>query len=239
MLPLVIILFLTVAFFVLERVLPGRELPDVPGWYWRAAFLNACQISIVLLAGVAWNRWLEGHSLFHLAGVLPSWGEGVLGWFIGTFVFYWWHRWRHDVPFLWRVCHQVHHSPSRIELLTAFYKHPVEIAADSLIMSLLMYTVLGASIAGAAWYNVFAVFGEYFYHSNLRTPRWVGYFLQRPEHHSIHHQLDVHHFNYGDITWWDRLFGTFREAEDFAPACGFPSRHETALADMLLFQDRY
>lgn len=239
MLPLVIILLLTAAFFVLERLLPGRELPEVPGWYLRAAFLNACQVSIVLLAGIAWNRWLQGHSLFHLAGRMPPLAEGLLGWFIGTFVFYWWHRWRHDVPFLWRVFHQIHHSPSRIEMLTAFYKHPIEIAADSLLMSLLMYTVLGASIAGAAWYNVFAVFGEYFYHSNLQTPRWLGYFLQRPEHHSIHHQLDVHRFNYGDITWWDRLFGTFREAEDFAPACGFPDGHEEALTDMLFFQDRY
>ena len=23
--------------------------------------------------------------------------------------------------------------------------------------------------------------GEYFYHSNLRTPRWMGYFIQRPD----------------------------------------------------------
>ena len=29
-----------------------------------------------------------------------------------------------DSNFLSRVCHQIHHSPSRIEALTAFYKHP-------------------------------------------------------------------------------------------------------------------
>ena len=55
-----------------------------------------------------------------------------------------------------------------------------------------MFAVLGASPTAGAWFNVFAVLGKYFYHSNLRTPRWVGYILQRPEHHSIHHQLDVH-----------------------------------------------
>lgn len=79
-----------------------------------------------------------------------------------------------DSNFLSRVCHQIHHSPSRIEALTAFYKHPLEITADSMIVSTLMFTVLGASVPGAAWYNVFAVFGEYFYHSNLRTPHWDG-----------------------------------------------------------------
>lgn len=239
MLQIAIICGLTLAFFVLERVVPGRDLPEAPGWYVRALFLNGCQLGIVLLAGVAWNRWFQGHSLFHLSQVSSPLLQGFIGWFIGTFVFYWWHRARHDVSVLWRVFHQVHHSPARIEMLTAFYKHPVEIAADSIIMGALMFWLLGASLEGAAWFNVLAVFGEYFYHSNLRTPHWLGYFLQRPEHHSIHHQLDVHKFNFGDITWWDRIFGTFRETDEFAVQCGFPFQHERYLSAMLLFRDRY
>ena len=99
-----------------------------------------------------------------------------------------------------------------------------------------MFAVLGASPTAGAWFNVFAVLGEYFYHSNLRTPRWVGYILQRPEHHSIHHQLDVHGFNYGDLTWWDRLFGTFRETDGFAPQCGFPDAHERTWEACSLFE---
>jgi sterol desaturase/sphingolipid hydroxylase (fatty acid hydroxylase superfamily) len=239
MIPSAIIIGATVVFFIAERILPGRELPEAPGWYFRAAFLNLSQVGIVLLAGIGWNRWLQGWSLFHISESMPLLLQGLLGWFVGTFVFYWWHRARHDFNFLWRVCHQVHHSPARIELLTAFYKHPVEIAADSMLSSLLLFSVLGASPVAGAWFNVFAVLGEYFYHSNLRTPHWVGYFLQRPEHHSIHHQLDVHQFNYGDITWWDRLFGTFRDASDFAPQCGFPNDNEKHLGRMLAFRDSY
>jgi sterol desaturase/sphingolipid hydroxylase (fatty acid hydroxylase superfamily) len=239
MIPIALVAFASIFFFVLERILPGRELPEAPGWYARAAFLNLCQLAIVLLAGVAWNRWLQRHSLFHISGSMPAIAQGLFGWFVGTFVFYWWHRARHDVGLLWRVCHQVHHSPSRIELMTAFYKHPVEIAADSILSSTLLFSLLGASPIAGAWFNVFATAGEYFYHSNLRTPRWLGWFLQRPEHHSIHHQLDLHDFNYGDITWWDRLFGTFREAEDFAPQCGFPDDHEKHLGRMLAFHDEY
>lgn len=226
-------------FFLLERLAPGRELPESPGWYARALFLNGCQLAIVMLGGVTWNHWFQGVSLFRVSAHMPPLLQGFLGWFLGTFIFYWWHRARHQVNVLWRVFHQVHHSPARIEALTAFYKHPVEITADAIIMSALMYSVLGASLAGAAWFNVFAVFGEFFYHSNLRTPHWMGYFLQRPEHHSIHHQLDVHKFNFGDITWWDRLFGTFREADKFAAQCGFPEQHQRQLAAMLMFRDRY
>ncbi len=239
MTPILIIAVATVFFFVLERILPGRELPEAPGWFARAALMNACQLGIVVLAGVGWNRWLQRWSLFHIASSMPPFAQGLLSWFIGTFVFYWWHRARHDVDLLWRVCHQVHHSPSRIELLTAFYKHPVEIAADSMIASALLFSVLGASPEAGAWFNVFAVLGEYFYHSNLRTPHWMGYFLQRPEHHSIHHELDVHGFNYGDITWWDRLFGTFKDTDAFAEQCGFPNGHERCLSQMLLFRDSY
>lgn len=47
--------------------------------------------------------------------------------------------------------------------------------------------------------------------------------------------MNVHHFNYGDITWWDRLFGTFREADSFAPACGYEGTRERRLLAMLAF----
>jgi len=35
------------------RALPGRDLPEPPGWYARAMILNACQLAIVMLAGVS------------------------------------------------------------------------------------------------------------------------------------------------------------------------------------------
>lgn len=239
MIPTAIIIFATILFFVAERIFPGRELPEAPGWYARATLLNLAQLGVVVLAGVAWNQWLQEFSLFHLSRRVPAPLVGLLGWFIGTFFFYWWHRARHEFNLLWRVFHQVHHSPARIEMLTSFYKHPIEIVADSLLASMLMFCLLGASPEAAAWFNVFGVVGEYFYHCNLRTSHWIGYFLQRPEHHSIHHQLDVHKFNYGDITWWDRIFGTFRDTDEFAPSCGFPQNHEVNLGRMITFHDSY
>ena len=72
---------------------------------------------------------------------------------------------------------------------------------------------------------------------NVKTPRWSGYFIQRPEQHSIHHQLDVHDYNYGDITWWDRLLGTFKDAETFVAKCGYHGDREQCFGRMLAFQD--
>jgi sterol desaturase/sphingolipid hydroxylase (fatty acid hydroxylase superfamily) len=225
-----------VAFIVAERLFPGRALPKSPGWYVRSTFLNAAQLGIVLIAGCTWSIWLQGASLFDSAG-LPAALQGFVAWFVGTFVFYWWHRARHASDLLWRTLHQIHHSASRIETLTSFYKHPLEIALNSILSAAILFPLLGADLEGSAWYSLFAALGEFYYHANLRTLRWTGYFLQRPEHHSIHHQLGVHHYNYGDITWWDRLFGTFRDVDDFAAACGYAGEREKRILEMLAFHD--
>ena len=81
--------------------------------------------------------------------------------------------------------------------------------------------------------------GEFFYHSNFKSPPWLKYFIQTPELHSIHHELDVHRYNFADLPIWDRMFGTYRDTDSFAPACGFPRHNERKLARMLVFRDVY
>src|SRR4051794_39224647 len=113
-------------FFVAERVFPGRELPQAKGWYIRALLVNFAQFAITVLTAKQWRTVFGDARLFHLSGLHAPLAEGFIAWFVGTFFFYWWHRLRHADGF-WLIFHQVHHSPSRIELLTSFYKHPVEI----------------------------------------------------------------------------------------------------------------
>lgn len=235
-LPAALIVAVVVFFFVAERVRPGRALPESPGWYARAALMNLAQLVLIGLGGLTWNRFFRDAALLPIGGWSNPVAEGAFYWFAGTFVFYWWHRLRH-VDGFWHVFHQVHHSASRIEAATAFYKHPLEIAADSIIAGFFIYAVCGGAAEAGAWSSLFGALGACFYHSNLRTPRWLGWFIQRPEHHAIHHQRGVHAFNYGDLTLWDRLFGTFRDADDFLPRCGFEGTREQRLAEMLCFRD--
>jgi sterol desaturase/sphingolipid hydroxylase (fatty acid hydroxylase superfamily) len=236
--PTLLTVISTATFFTLERVFPGRELPNSKGWYGRALLVNACQLSITLATNRVWIKLFGGRSLFHLSTIDLPLLEGFIGWFVGTFFFYWWHRIRHANGF-WQVLHQVHHSPKRIEVLTSFYKHPLEILADSTLSAVILYVLLGCSLEGAFWFNFFAATGEYFYHANLRTPRWLRYIIQTPELHSIHHQLDVHYYNFADIPLWNRLFGTYRDATSFIEECGFPRDNERKLMKMLAFQDVY
>jgi sterol desaturase/sphingolipid hydroxylase (fatty acid hydroxylase superfamily) len=141
------------------------------------------------------------------------------------------------VDALWLMFHQIHHSPQRIEVITSFYKHPLEMFVNSVIGSLLVYSLLGLSLKAGAIYTFCTAPGEFFYHTNVRTPRWIGYFFQRPEMHRIHHQYERHLNNYGDIVWWDMMFGTYENPQNFDYTCGFDDAKEQDLITMPRFQD--
>jgi len=234
---LTIIFAVFVFCFVLERVMPGWPLPRVRTWPVRVLAVNAIQLGVVLLAGLSWERWLRSASVVDLSEhVSPATG-GLIAYFIATFIFYWWHRWRHEYNFLWRGFHQIHHSPQRLEVITSFYKHPGEMVVNSIIGSLLVYTLLGLSLEAGAIYTLCTALGEFFYHTNIKTPRWVGFFFQRPEMHRIHHQHGRHKNNYGDITWWDMLFGTYENPKEWVHTCGFDAPKEERLLEMVCYKD--
>lgn len=222
---------------LLERVAPGWKMPAVRTWPLRVIAINLVQLGVVLLAGITWERWMSSWSLFSLSAHVPPIVGGLLAYFVATFVFYWWHRWRHESDVLWRLFHQIHHSPQRIELITSFYKHPGEMVVNSLIGSALVYTLLGLNIEAAGAYTACTALGEFFYHTNVRTPQWVGYVFQRPEMHRIHHQHGRHKNNYGDIVWWDMLFGTYENPGTFTGKCGFDDDKEQRLGAMLAYRD--
>jgi sterol desaturase/sphingolipid hydroxylase (fatty acid hydroxylase superfamily) len=226
-----------VACFILESLFPGWKLPRVKTWPYRVLLINAVQLLVVTVAGFTWERWLSSASLFKLSNYASPYIGGLIAYFVATFVFYWWHRWRHEMDVLWRGFHQIHHSPQRLEVITSFYKHPGEMIVNSILGSAIVYSFLGLSLEGGAIYTLCTALGEFFYHTNMRTPQWVGYIFQRPEMHRIHHQFDYHKNNYGDIVWWDMLFGTYENPKKWDDKCGFAPANEEKLGSMLLYKD--
>src|SRR5438128_651613 len=130
---IILIFAIAAGCIVAERFWPAMELPRVRAWWPRVLLINAIQLGITFLAGQTWNRWFAHRSLFHLGGHLGPWGSALVVYVFSTFVYYWWHRYRHESQFLWRTLHQIHHSARRLEILTSFYKHPVEIWFNSLL----------------------------------------------------------------------------------------------------------
>ena len=233
--PITTLIVIGLSLMLLERVIPARPLERVSGWWIRVIIINILQVGVVVLGGLTWESWLSKVSVFDLSN-LQAPVAGLLGYFVVTFAFYWWHRWRHDINFLWLLCHQIHHSPTRIETITSFYKHPLEIAMNSVIISLIVYTGLGVSPEAGAWLTVYMGIGEFLYHMNIRTPYWWGFIFQRPESHRIHHQLGRHYNNFADIPLWDMMFGTFKNPKSEVE-CGFKGDRELRFIDMLSFKN--
>src|SRR5690349_19000668 len=132
LIPIILVGFVIAVIF--ERWYPRSQLPEKEGWLTRAVIFNLIQVFVVIIGGYTWEVWLEGPSIFKL-----PWGpfrNGVFAYVCNTWVFYWWHLVRHENNFLWLVFHQFHHSPQRIEAITSFYKHPLEILINSLIITI-------------------------------------------------------------------------------------------------------
>jgi sterol desaturase/sphingolipid hydroxylase (fatty acid hydroxylase superfamily) len=227
-----VVLTAAIVMMVVEAARPGRRWPRVRGWWARAALLNACQAGAVLLAGVTWDGWMRQHRPWS-ADALGTPGGALAGYLVITFVYYWWHRWRHEVPLLWRWFHQVHHSPQRIEVVTSFYKHPFELIANGVLSSAVLYFVVGLGPSAATLTVLLTGVAELFYHWNVSTPHWLGYVVQRPESHCVHHEEGGHKYNYSDLPIWDMLFGTFENPRAWAGRCGFGREGEGRLAEML------
>jgi sterol desaturase/sphingolipid hydroxylase (fatty acid hydroxylase superfamily) len=180
-----LVLAAAVVMMAVEAAAPGRRWPQVSGWWVRALLLNGFQVATVLVAGRAWDAWMAPRRPWSADG-LGTVGGALLGYVVITFVYYWWHRFRHESRFLWRVFHQVHHSPQRIEVITSFYKHPVEILFNGLLSSAIVYLLLGLGPAAGAGAVALTGLAELVYHWNVRTPYWLGFVFQRPESHCVH-----------------------------------------------------
>ena len=128
------------ACLLVERFRPGWKQPNRSQWEYRVLFLAAFELCVVLLIGAVVKDWWQLPSVFDWSTYPPVAG-GLMAYLAASFVFYWWHRARHECAFLWRIFHQLHHSPGRLETLTAFYKHPLEAATNSLLSATLVYFV--------------------------------------------------------------------------------------------------
>ncbi len=207
-------------------------------WRSRAFAVTAVNFGLSLAVGQWWAGSLGAFHLFDGAwlGTAAGAASGVL---VYEFFHYWYHRSAHRFDRLWRLGHQMHHSAESLDPWGAYYLHPVDTAIFVSISSLVLYPLLGLTPMAGAWAAACLTFLSVFQHANLRTPTWLGYLIQRPESHAVHHARGVHAYNYSDLPLWDMVFGTFRNpGADFKlPAQGFYQGASQRLMEMLLFRD--
>ena len=222
------------ALLAFEPLLPGRPQPKIRRWIPKAVvFFMVGALPNTLIPAFAAHA-LAGRSLFHLASL--GTGTGVLIATLATsLASYFWHRASHKNEFLWRWTHQMHHSAERVDIAGFAYGHPFDIVIGVLV-STVTVAVIGVSPLASGIAGYFSFVRSLFLHLNLRTPRWLGYVLQRPEMHCVHHERGVHAYNYG-LPLWDMIFGTFRNPADWNAEAGFWDGASARLGDMLLARD--
>lgn len=219
----------------LEALFPARPLPRVRGWRTRALVVFACYFFLSSYLPLLWGEALSGLQVLDLQAIHPLAGAAI-----GVLVFelfVWaWHRAMHKSHWLWRAFHQMHHSAERVDSFGAFYFSPLDVAGFAFLSSLAL-TVVGLPAQSVTWYLYATMFLATFQHTNIRTPQWLGYIVQRPESHSVHHGRGIHHYNYSDLPLFDVLFGTFRNPKDFVAESGFEGASSAQIAQMLAFRD--
>lgn len=233
---ILIVLGAAVIIWSFEQLRPNTVLKDVPNWYLRAFIFNSTQALIATGSTYLWDVWFVQFPLFSLKAQ-PLALQVLAGYLTITFIYYWWHRLRHSIPVLWRYLHQLHHSPVRIEVITSFYKHPLEILANGILTSAILYILLGLPAKAVGLCVLTTALAELIYHMNIKTPRIMGLFFQRPEMHRIHHQQGLHHYNYSDLPVWDMLFGTYKNPAVVENKTGFPDNNENNVWALLKGQE--
>ncbi len=221
---------------LLEAVAPARKLPPVPNWRLRALLVFAGYFFLSSYLPMIWDPLLAPYQMLDLSG-LGVWGGTAIG--VGLFELgvYIWHRAMHSNSMLWLGFHQLHHSAERIDTFGTFYFSPLDAAGFAFVGSLALTLLIGIDPQAITLVLLITTFLAIFQHCNINTPRWIGYFIQRPESHSVHHARDVHNKNFSDLPVFDILFGTFENPRTFVEQAGFYDGASARVFDMLLFRD--
>jgi sterol desaturase/sphingolipid hydroxylase (fatty acid hydroxylase superfamily) len=225
-----------VLFLVLDAWKPARRYAEVRRWRLKGLGFLVLALALnttvpALLAGLIGERSLLPGSRLGTAGGF------VVGLLALELVVYWVHRASHRVDFLWRWFHQMHHSAERFDTYGAFLFHPFDMLLNILLSVAVPGAILGLGAEATGLVGAVSFFLAFFQHANIRTPRALGWLVQRPESHGVHHQRGVHAMNFGNLSLWDMAFGTFANPAAAPALAGFYEGGTRRMKEMLLGRD--
>lgn len=230
-------LFFVLPFIALDLIKPNRQARPQRGWHLRATVISVGALATAILVGRLWMMVLPAGSLFE-GSRLGAWGGAAVGILVYQLCHYAYHRAAHSWNWLWRLGHQMHHAAESVDSFGAYYIHPFDAALFTTWAVLVFGPLLGLSPAAGALSAAFLAFNAAFQHASVRTPRWLGFIVQRPEGHMLHHARGEHRGNYADLPLWDLVFGTFRNpAERPSVDIGFWDGASSQLAGLLIGRD--
>ncbi len=205
-----------------EVVSPRRELTVSKAVRWAnnlgLVFLNSIVLRLLFPAaavGVAATAAQQGWGLLNLY-YLPFPVAVILAVVVMDFVIWLQHVMFHAIPVLWRI-HRVHHADLDYDVTTGARFHTIEIIL-SMLIKFATIVLLGPAVVAVVIFEVMLNATAMFNHGNVKLPtgldRVLRWFLVTPDMHRVHHSVedDEANSNFGfSLSWWDRLFGTYRD----------------------------
>lgn len=222
--------------YIWESLFPARELPKMPYWKLRGFLFFAAYFILTTYIPLLWDGFLAPYRFMDLS-MWPMAVQLVLGVILFQLVQYGWHVSMHKFDFLFRISHQMHHSAERLDVPSAFMFSIPDMIGLSLVGSISFTLFMGLSPQAITTIILLLTFLGVFQHANIKTPRWLGFFVQRPESHSLHHAKGIHKYNYADLPIIDMIFGTFKNPRSFEKETGFYLGASNRIWDMLSFKD--
>lgn len=164
-----------------------------------------------LLIGVA--IWIKDH--YAIWNIPATWWSFLLALLVFDFLFYWAHRWGHELNIFWGA-HSVHHQSEEYNLSVALRQswfHDMLAFPIFMVVPVMGFDVITFGSA-AALHTIY----QFWIHTKTigRMPDWFEYIFNTPSHHRVHHSINPKYIDKnhaGVFMFWDRMFGTF-QAED-------------------------
>ena len=219
-----------------ETFFPARQLPKINFWKLRGITFFVFYMLFTTYIPLVWDDFFASYQLLDFS-TYNMVIQVVLGVFLFELVQYGWHISMHKSDFLFRVSHQIHHSAERLDVPSSFMFSINDMIGLSLVGSVSFALVIGLTPQAITIVILVLTFMGIFQHANINTPRWLGYIIQRPESHTVHHAKGIHAHNYTDLPIIDMLFGTFKNPTSYEHETGYYLGASSRVWDMLRFKD--
>ena len=176
-----------------------------------------------VLPMIGWGFALQNLSLFEmplswfdasLRG-LALWALAAIAW---DFLYYWFHRFSHEISILW-AAHAVHHQSEDYNLSTALRQ-----TSTGFLFGWVFYLplfLIGFPLEIVLTVNAVNLLYQFWVHTQLiRSLGPLERVMMTPSHHRVHHAQNERYIdkNYGGMfIIWDRMFGTYEPESDEEP----------------------
>ncbi len=162
--------------------------------------------------------YFYSHHWMSITSVASYWFLLLLG---EDFLYYWLHRWDHEIRLFWAV-HVTHHSSEQMNFTVGFRSsvfQPLYRFVYFIPLALLGFKPLDILFM----YSATQIWGIFVHTELIGKMGWLEYILVTPSHHRVHHASNPKYLdkNMGMfLIIWDQLFGTFQpelSAEEYQP----------------------